>query len=65
MSQWLNSLSTAEKTEMFLDACAAYNANAISYKEFQETLAKLGYNATDIDELEKQHAPSDEDSGEE
>lgn len=54
---WLNGMSQAEKDEMYLDSCAAFNTEVISEKEFRLTLAKLGYNATEIEEIVKQHAP--------
>jgi len=54
---WLNGLSQEEKTEMYLDATAAYNAGIINELELRQTLAKLGYNATEISEIEKQHRP--------
>lgn len=55
---WLNGLSREERTELFLDACAAYNNDQIGEKEFIETLAKLGYNATDIEDLVKSNVPT-------
>jgi len=54
---WLSGLSQSDKAEMLLDACEAYNAEQISEKEFREQLAKLGYNATDIEDCVKQHQP--------
>ena len=54
---WLNGLSREEIEEMFLDACAAYNIGVIGSVEFTMTLVKLGYNATDIKELERDHRP--------
>jgi hypothetical protein len=54
---WLNGLSDQDKAEMYLDATAAYNCEIISEKEFRATLVKLGYNATDIEDAVKQHAP--------
>jgi len=43
---------------MYEDSCAAYQAGTIDFKEFTLTLAKLGYNATDIYEAEKFYRPS-------
>lgn len=54
---WLNGLSQSEKDEMYLDACSAYSSGIIDEKELRETLAKLGYNATDINDVEKEHRP--------
>lgn len=54
---WLNGLSQDEKTEMYLDACSAYNSGIINELELRQTLAKLGYNATEIQEIERQHRP--------
>lgn len=54
---WLNGLSQAEKDEMFLDACEAFQTERISEKEFRETLAQLGYNATDIEDLVRNPSP--------
>lgn len=59
---WLNGLSREEITEMYLDTCTAYSSGKISEWEFRASLAKLGYNATDISDAEKQHRPSDEDN---
>ena len=55
---WLSSLSDEDKKEMYGDSCAAYQAGTIDFKEFTLTLAKLGYNATDIYEAEKFYRPS-------
>lgn len=54
---WLSGLSSADKDEMYLDACEAFNAEQINEREFREQLAKLGYNATDIEDCVKQHQP--------
>lgn len=58
---WLSGLSSSEKEEMYLDACEAYNAEQINEQEFRSQLAKLGYNATDIEDCVKQHQPLLED----
>lgn len=54
---WLNGLSKQEQAEMYLDACSAFNAGIISDQELRQTLARLGYNATEIQEIVRQHAP--------
>lgn len=54
---WLNGMSQSEKDEMYLDACEAFNTEVISDFEFRLTLAKLGYNAKDIEDCVKQHRP--------
>lgn len=47
---WLNGLSTDERLEMYEDAIEAYRNAIIGESELRQTLAKLGYNATDIDD---------------
>lgn len=47
---WLNGLSSGERREIYEDACRAFQGEFIDEKEFRQTLAKLGYNASDIDE---------------
>lgn len=47
---WLNGLSTKDCLEMYEDAIDAYKRAVISEHELRLTLAKLGYNATDIDD---------------
>lgn len=47
---WLNGLSTDERLEMYEDACLAFKNDIISEKEFRLHLAKLGYNASDIED---------------
>lgn len=54
---WYDQLSQSEKDEMFLDACAAYNNCQIDELDLRKTLAKLGYNAKDIEDIEKEHRP--------
>lgn len=54
---WLNGLNDEDKKEMFSDNCAAYNTGVIGLLEFTLCLAKLGYNATDIAELEQFYRP--------
>lgn len=53
----LSGLSQADKDEIFLDACVAFATTVINEKEFRETLAKLGYNATDIEYEVRVNAP--------
>lgn len=54
---WLNGLSQQEKAEMFLDLLQAFSTDVITEKEFRESLAKLGYNATDIEDLVRSPKP--------
>lgn len=58
---WHDGLSQADKDEMFLDSCDAFSNSFISEKLFRESLAKLGYNAKDIEDLVKEHAPKGSD----
>lgn len=55
---WLNGLSKEDQEEMYEDNCVAYNSGVIEKKEFETCLVKLGYNATDIAELEKFYQPA-------
>jgi len=57
MSQWLQSLSREEWREIFDDACASYNTGIIDDQEFRMILAKLGFNASDIQDKVKEHQP--------
>ena len=54
---WHDGLSREEIREMTDDTCAAYEASLIDYNELRLSLAKLGYNATEIAEYEKQFRP--------
>jgi len=54
---WLSGISKEEKDEMYLDACTAFNTEVINEKEFRATLGKLGYNATDIEDIVRWHRP--------
>lgn len=54
---WLSGLSSEEKEEIYLDLCEAFNAEQINEDEYRAQLAKLGYNATDIEDCVKQHQP--------
>lgn len=47
---WLNGLSTEERLEMYEDALEAYRQALIGEPELRQTLAKLGYNAKDIED---------------
>lgn len=47
---WLNGLSTEDRLEMYEDAIDAYKRVVIGEQELRLTLAKLGYNASDIEE---------------
>jgi hypothetical protein len=55
---WRASLSDEEADEIFKDLCDNFNADIISEKEFRLGLAKLGYNATDIEDNVKFYRPS-------
>ena len=55
---WRASLSDEEADEMFKDLCDNFNADVISESEFRLGLAKLGYNATDIEDNVKFYRPS-------
>lgn len=58
MMSWLNQYTSAEIKEMVEDACVAYSHRQISSFEFRQHLAKLGYNATDIEDKVKEYAPN-------
>lgn len=51
-------LTPSEKDEIYLDACVAFETGVISEEEFRATLARLGYNATDIDYVVREHRPA-------
>ena len=55
---WQAGLSDDDREEMFKDICDAYNAGVIGLREFTLCLAKLGYNATDIADLERFYRPA-------
>lgn len=59
---WLSGLSPSERDEMYLDCSEAFNSEIISEQEYREQLAKLGFNATDIEECVTQHKPFVEDT---
>lgn len=52
---WLNGISQSEKDEMYLDACEGFSSGVINEREFRDTLGRLGYNATDIEDCVRQH----------
>lgn len=54
---WHDSLSQSEIQEMIDDACSAYHQGMIEDSELRQQLSRLGLNATDISDLEKQHRP--------
>jgi hypothetical protein len=62
---WLNGLSKEEVAEILLDNCNAYSTGVIGSVEFTMCLVKLGYNATDIAELEQQYRPPASEDDEE
>jgi len=55
--QWLNSLSREDWKEIYDDACDAYATGRINEQEFRLTLAKLGLNASDIEDDVKLQGP--------
>lgn len=55
---WLNGLSTEDRLEMYEDAIDAYKRAVISEQELRQTLIKLGYNATDIEDEVKNASTS-------
>lgn len=65
MSTWLNGMSEEEKIERYEAYCAEYQAGRLNMSDFIQLLAKLGYNATDIEEAEKFYrpAPPENDDG--
>lgn len=54
---WLNGLSTEERADMYDDACQAFSRGIINEREFRTNLAKLGYNASDIEDEVRKNAP--------
>lgn len=63
MTHYNWSLSDQDKKDIHEDACAAYQAGGISLVEFTAKLANIGYNATDIADLERFYRPpASEDS---
>jgi hypothetical protein len=55
---YLNGLSSEEKEEIRRDRCDAYQSGIMGLVEFSAELARLGYNATDIADMEKFYRPS-------
>ena len=58
-------LSQEDKDEIFDDRCDAFRMNLISEQYFRQELARLGYNATEIEEVVKHcRPPPGEEDGE-
>ena len=57
-------LSQEEQAEIFGDRCDAFRINLISEQYFRQELAKLGYNATEIEEFVREYRPPGEEDGE-
>lgn len=57
MSSWLNGLTKEEQDEIYTDNCNAYNQGIVNEAEFRNCLVRLGYNAKDIEDLEKFYRP--------
>ncbi len=49
-------LTQSEKDEIYLDLCVAFESDVITESEFRKGLASLGYNATDISDIVRQHS---------
>ena len=54
---WRSGLSDDDVKEMVEDSCKAYQKGEISFKELVLSLAKLGCNATEIADYEKDFRP--------
>lgn len=54
---WINQFSTEEVREMIDDACTAFYNMSITQSELYQQLARLGLNATDIEEKIKENTP--------
>lgn len=54
---WFNGMSDTERTEMYGEICAAYQAGHIGRISFIAQLGKLRYSATDIADAEKFYRP--------
>lgn len=65
MTYYNGSLSDQDKKDIYEDACAAYQAGSISLVEFSAKLASIGYNATDIADVEKFYRPQPQESEDE
>jgi hypothetical protein len=50
-------LNQQEKDEVFLDACEAFELSELSEELFRAILGNLGYNATDIEDIVREHRP--------
>lgn len=51
----IEQLTQAEKDEIYLDLCQAFEESVISEANFRRELASIGYNATDIEDVVRQH----------
>lgn len=51
-------LTQQEKDEIFLDSCDAFLTTVITEEQFRADLARLGYNATEIEDLVKEYRPN-------
>lgn len=51
-------LSQEEKAEIYQDRCEAFQGGVIQEDYFRKELVKLGYNATEIEDLVKFYSPS-------
>lgn len=47
-----------ERDEHFLDLCAGFKDGLVDESIFRIELGQLGYNATDIEDIVKQNAPT-------
>lgn len=54
-------LPKEEKDEIYNDRCEAFELDMISEKEFRSVLGKLGYNATEIEEIVRFYRPGVDD----
>lgn len=50
-------LPKEEKDEIFEDRCVAFGQDLIREEEFRSELGKLGYNATEIEEIVRFYRP--------
>lgn len=50
--------SQQEREEHFLDMCEGFKDDLVDEHEFRSELASLGYNATEIEDLVREHRPS-------
>lgn len=54
-SKNMHNLPQSEKDEIFLDSCSAFEAGILDEERFRTILGALGYNATDIEDIVRQH----------